>query len=100
MGFVEHLQEFVGREAKLETLQASVHGAHYTYLLEFAPGSPRGESVVLREVWKDCILVEYAGSHERKEIPVDRIQLGTLNSAVGHPDATPEKKSAAWALIK
>jgi hypothetical protein len=100
MGFVEHLQEFVGREAKLEELQASVHGAHYKYLLEFAPGSARGESVTLREVWKDCILVEYVGSHVRKEIPVDRIQLGTLNSTAGPAAPAPEQKPTGWALVK
>ena len=82
MGFVEHLREFVGREARLETLQASVHGAHYTYLLEFTPGSSRGERVRLKEVWTDCVLIEYIGTKEQKEIPVERIQLGTLHGGM------------------
>ena len=78
MGFVEHLREFVGREGKLEKVQVSKHGARYTYLLEFSLGYPVGETVILKEVWADCVLIEYVETKRQREIPIDRVQLGTL----------------------
>jgi hypothetical protein len=77
VGFVEHLREFVGREATLEKAQASLHGAHYTYLLEFTSAKTNGERVLLKEVWTDCVLVENLKTRERLEIPIERIKLGS-----------------------
>jgi hypothetical protein len=78
MGFVEHLREFVGREGKLEKLQVSKHGARYTYLLEFTPGYSMGEKVILKDVWAEGVLIEYVETKKQREIPLERIQLGTL----------------------
>jgi hypothetical protein len=78
MGFVEHLREFVGREARLEKVQVSKHGARYTYLLEFTPGYPGGELVILRDVWAEGVLIEYVETKKQRELPLERIQLGTL----------------------
>lgn len=78
MSFVEHLQKLVGKEARLEKVQASIHGAHYAYLLEFSPNHARGEKVMLKEVWADCVLIEYIETKELLEIPIERIELGTL----------------------
>ena len=78
MGFLEHLQQYLGKEAILEKVQASVHGTRYTCVLEFTPGRSRGERVILREVWRDCILIEFVETHERREIPIDRVELKTL----------------------
>jgi hypothetical protein len=78
MGFVEHLREFVGREAKLERLQVSKHGARYTYLLEFTPGYSGGEPVILKDVWAEGVLIEYVETKRQREIPLERIQLGAL----------------------
>jgi hypothetical protein len=78
MGFVERLREFVGREARLEKVQVSKHGARYTYLLEFTPGYSMGEAVILRDVWAEGVLIEYVETKKQREIPIDRIQLGSL----------------------
>jgi hypothetical protein len=78
MGFVEHLREFVGKEAKLDKLQGSMHGARYTYILEFTPGYPKGETVILKDVWAEGVLIEYIETKKQREIPLDRIQLGSL----------------------
>ena len=76
MGFVEHLREFVGREAKLERVQASTPGARY--LLEFTPGYSAGETVILKDAWAGGVLIEYVGTKRQREIPLDRIQIGSL----------------------
>jgi hypothetical protein len=68
----------VGREGKLEKVQASKHGARYTYLLEFTPGYSVGETVILRDVWAEGVLIEYVETKKEREIPLERIQLGTL----------------------
>ena len=78
MSFVDHLQKLVGKEARLEKVEASIHGAHYAYLLEFTPNYPGGEKVILKEVWGDCVLVEYVETKGRLEIPIERIKLGAL----------------------
>ena len=76
MGFVEHLQEFVGREAKLEKLQATTPGSRY--LLEFTPGYSGGEKVILKDVWAGGVLIEFVETKRQREIPLDRLQLGSL----------------------
>ena len=75
MGFAEHLRKFVWREGRLEKVQASKDGTHYKYLLEFTPGHPRGERVILKEVRAKSVLIEYVETKEQKEIPDEQIQL-------------------------
>ncbi|HTY60156.1 MAG TPA: hypothetical protein VMF59_15145 [Bacteroidota bacterium] len=75
MGFAERLSEFIGKEATLEKVGASVHGARYTYRLGFAPGRSSGERVILREVWPDCILIQSIETSKSQEIPIERIEL-------------------------
>lgn len=75
MAFVEHLQKFMWREGRLEKVHASIHGTYYRYLLEFSPGYPRGEKVILKEVRAKSVLIEYVETQEQKEIPVEQIQL-------------------------
>ena len=79
MGFAEHLRKFMWREGKLEKVQASIDGTYYKYLLEFTPGYPRGETVILKEVRAESVLIEYVKTKEQKEIPVEQIQLGEPN---------------------
>jgi hypothetical protein len=79
LSFEEHLQKLVGKKARLEKVQTSVrHGADYAYLIEFTPGHPRGERVILKEVWTDCVLIEYVETKEQREILIERIHLGAL----------------------
>jgi hypothetical protein len=76
MGFVEHLRKYMWREGRLEKVQASIDGTYHKYLLEFTPGYPRGERVILKEVRAGNVLIEYVETREQKELPVDQIQLG------------------------
>jgi hypothetical protein len=75
MGFVKHLRKFMWREGRLEKVHASIDGTYYKYLLEFTPGYPRGERVILKEVRANSVLIEYVETKEQKEILVEQIQL-------------------------
>ena len=83
MGFAERLSEFIGKEATLEKVGASVHGARYTYKLGFATARSTGERVILKEVWSDCILIQSIETSKSQEIPIERIVLAPQAKAPG-----------------